>query len=175
VAVLVADQEAVRERPARVGGDLGDALGRVRERGHVDELRVRAADELVGAPADDLLAAVRIERVPAVAVHLEDEVGRRLDQRAVAQLRFPQLAFEALTLADVADRALAADEPAVLEHADRGQVRRDAGPVLAPHDEPELERAAGRVVERRPGLGRGAHRLLGHDEGACWPIISSAV
>jgi hypothetical protein len=38
VAVLVADQEAVRERPARVGGDLGDALAR-RERGHVDELR----------------------------------------------------------------------------------------------------------------------------------------
>jgi hypothetical protein len=126
---------------------------------------------VVGAPADDLLAAVRIERVPAVAVHLEDEVGRRLDQRAVAQLRSPQLAFEALTLADVADRALAADEPAVLEHADA--VRSvDAGPVLRRMMNGWNRRALSWAAQASVAVPIDSSATT---KAKCWPIISSAV
>ena len=48
-AVLVADEQPVGGRLARVGGDLGDPLLRVRERRHVDEVGERPADHLARA------------------------------------------------------------------------------------------------------------------------------
>ena len=44
--------------------------------------------------------------------------GRVLDQEAVALLRLAQLALEPLLLGDVADRALDAGEPTVLQDRD---------------------------------------------------------
>ena len=129
----------------------------------VDELGERVPDELAGQPADDVLGAVRVEGVHAAAVHLEDQVGRRLDERAVPLLGLVDDALEALALADVADRALGALELAVLEDPDGGQLGREGGAVLAAHDEPEAQGAGPGIVELVPRLQRRAHRLLGDD------------
>ena len=163
VPVLVPEQQPVRRRPARIGGDLGQPLGRLREGLDVDELGERVPDELARQPADDVLGPVRVERVDPVAVHLEDQVGRRLDERAVPLLGLVDDPLEALALADVADRALGALELAVLEDPDGGQLGREGAAVLATNDETEAQGAAPGIVEVGPRLQRRAHRLLGDD------------
>ena len=65
-------------------------------------------------PAEERFRALGHEQEAAVGVAAVDDVRRRLDELAEARLRLLQLALEPVALAHVADRAVGADEPAVL-------------------------------------------------------------
>ena len=95
----------------------------------------------------------------ASATDRPDEVGGVLDEEAVALLRFAQLAFQALALADVADRALGADPATVLEDAGRRDLGRERGAVAADQDQRHALDEVGVGADGRVLLERQRHRV----------------
>ena len=104
-----------------------------------DSSAVRSAkrhpDDLGRRPAEQRLGALGDEQEAALGVGAVDDVRRRLHELPEARLGLAQLAFEAVALAHVADRAVRARERAVLVEPgggdelgrDRLAVRRRAG------------------------------------------------
>jgi hypothetical protein len=90
----------------RIDGQGDPAGARLVDARALDHLAEVLADELVRTPAGHPLHGVRHEREPTLGVGREDDVGRVLDEEAVAALRVAQLLLEPLLLAHVADRAV---------------------------------------------------------------------
>ena len=129
--------------------DLGDVMRRlVHDRAEV------LAEQFVGLEARQSFDGVGEERQAGVGPDRPDQVGRVLDEVAVALFGCPQLALQAGALGDVADRALRSHPAPVLEHAGRRDLGRERRPVAPdereqdPLDEVRVP-AHGRVLVAR--------------------------